>query len=330
MCEMMFRHLTHTQALLVLKSTAVIAVAPPTCPLATLRTPSTSKPSSSGHMTLWYYIKGPGTGGRSLSTAPRLTSSISRACVTRRTTTANASKILAWKWGYAGLPAGQSTSLSPVLQEASTLSAQDHDQARPSSIAVTSSESRSTVVAPARSLSKKVASFSARLRFRDKSKVLPLEWRRLRQCPPRANRQLFIATPPSTTSLATEPGPDFVEPRNAMPFANTGKRCRSMAATSRTVPSITSAARPATSATVVSTSPKYPRGVSSPNTIASTDPRGASVTAACNARLSPGAQNAVKAAGKSSPWPHRTDPGAEGYRSGFSERCSPQGNELLR
>ena len=30
-CEMMFRHLTHTQALLVLKSTAVIAVAPPTC-----------------------------------------------------------------------------------------------------------------------------------------------------------------------------------------------------------------------------------------------------------------------------------------------------------
>jgi hypothetical protein len=35
--------------------------------------------------------------------------------------------------------------------------------------------------------------------------------------------------------------------------------------------------------------------VPSPSAIASTDPRGASLTAACNARLSPGAQKAVKA-----------------------------------
>lgn len=32
-CEMMFRHFTHTQALLVLNCVAVMAVAPPSCPL---------------------------------------------------------------------------------------------------------------------------------------------------------------------------------------------------------------------------------------------------------------------------------------------------------
>ncbi len=186
--------------------------------------------------------------------------------------------------------------MSFVQQQISAASGLSREQAQAPSIEVTSRESRSTVVAPDRSLSKKVASFFAR-----KSAVS----RQVNSPPtciattpsmsPTSQSPLFIATPPRTTGLAIEPGPDFVEPRNAMPLAKTGNRCRSMAATSRTVPSITRATTPATSAAVVSTSPKYPRGVLSPNAIARTDPRGARVTAACNARLSPGAQNAVKA-----------------------------------
>jgi hypothetical protein len=164
------------------------------------------------------------------------------------------------------------------------------------SIEPTSRPKSPTVVAPARSAWKKACSLVAR--------AWPAARHALREEAGMATTPSTSATSqspaatgasPSTMAPPVAPGPVFEAPRNPTPRANTGKRCLSRAPTSRTVPSTTRPTIPAASAAVVRTSPQYPRSVSPPIETAKTDPRGARATAACMAKLSPGAQATVKA-----------------------------------
>ena len=86
-CEMLFRHDTHTQALMPLNVPAVIAVAPADVEFADAGgRPTPSGPSGSSRSSPWCCTGAPGTGARSRSRVPRSGSSTSRACATPRTT----------------------------------------------------------------------------------------------------------------------------------------------------------------------------------------------------------------------------------------------------
>jgi hypothetical protein len=71
-CDVMFRHLSHTQALLVLNCPAVIAVAHHRLICPALRTSTRCVRSSSVLSTLSYYTRGPGTGARSQVSDPQV------------------------------------------------------------------------------------------------------------------------------------------------------------------------------------------------------------------------------------------------------------------
>ena len=93
-CEMLFRHDTHTQALMPLNVPAVIVVAPADVEFADQdqadrRPPSV--PSGSSPWSPWCCTGAPGTGARSRWRGPRSGSSTSRVSVTPRTTAA-------WTW----------------------------------------------------------------------------------------------------------------------------------------------------------------------------------------------------------------------------------------